>query len=76
MQHNDTIEQDGVQVASYWDKYKVSSYDEALKRAQELDFWGGLKTTYGDKGELFASREEFDALAKHATYPLIVLPTG
>lgn len=74
MQLHDTVEEEGVPVSSYWDKYKVDSYDEALKRAEVMDFCGGIKTSYTDKGDLFNSLEEFDELAKYASYPVIVLP--
>lgn len=74
MELHDTVQEEGVAVASFWDKYKVSTYEEAHARAEKLDFCGGIKTSYTDKGELFNTKEEFDAIMKQTTYPLIVVP--
>lgn len=74
MELHDTIQDEGVAVASFWDKYKVTTYDEARTRAEKMDFCGGIKTSYNDKGELFNTEEEFNAAMKQVTYPVIVFP--
>jgi hypothetical protein len=72
---HDELEIDGVKITSFYGKYAVASYDEALARAQEYDFIAGIRTDEkAEYGMLFNSKEEFDELIKEKVYPLAIVP--
>ncbi len=69
-----TIDADGIKVSSYYGKYLVNSYDEALQKARESGFMAGIRVDGVEKGELFNSREEFEILIKKVKYPCAIVP--
>ena len=72
---NDVIEEDGVKVQSFYGKYAVFSYKEALQKAKESGFLAGIRTDENaDYGMLFNNKEEFDELIEGKEYPLAIVP--
>jgi len=70
----DTIEDEGVKLPSYYGKYLVNSYDEALKKAKEAGFMAGIRIEGVEKGSLFNNKEEFEELIKDKEYPVAIVP--
>ena len=70
----DEIEDDGVSVLSYYGKYLVNSYDEALEKAKESGYMAGIRVEGVEKGSLFNSKEEFEELIKKVVYPVAIVP--
>ncbi len=70
----DTVEDEGVQVPSYYGKYLVESYDEALERAKAMDFCGGVRVEGKEHAIMFASEEEFEKELEGKEYPLAIVP--
>ena len=70
----DIVEDDGIKLPSYYGKYLVNSYDEALKRAKEYDFIAGIRVDGVEKGDLFNNKEEFEELIKDKVYPVAIVP--
>ncbi len=70
----ETVEDDGIKLSSYYGKYLVGSYEDALKRAKEYDFTAGIRVDGVEKGDLFNSKEEFEELIKNKVYPVAIVP--
>lgn len=70
----ETVEDDGVKLSSYYGKYLVSSYDEALVKAREYDFMAGVRRDGIEKSDLFNNKEEFEDVIKGKTYPVAIVP--
>ncbi len=70
----DVIEDEGVKVPSYYGKYLVNSYDEAIARAKSMDFAGGVREDGREHGKLFNSKEEFEQEVAGKSYPLAIVP--
>ena len=70
----DTVEDQGAQVPSYYGKYLVNSYNEALVKAQEAGFMAGIRIEGTEKGDLFNNKEEFEDLIKSVEYPVAIVP--
>ncbi|GEM_PF-6320271 len=70
----ETVEDEGVKLQSYYGKYLVNSYKEALERAESMDFTGGVREDGKEYGMLFNSKEEFDDEVKGKDYPLAIVP--
>ncbi len=70
----DIVEDQGVQVPSYYGKYLVESYDEALERAKAMDFCGGVRVEGKEHAMMFSSKEEFDKEVESKQYPLAIVP--
>ncbi len=69
-----TVEDQGVKIPSYYGKYLVNSYDEALTKAQASGFMAGIRVDGVEKADLFNTKEEFDELIKDAKYPVAIVP--
>ena len=70
----DKVEDDGVELQSYYGKYLADSYDDALKRAQDMDFAGGVREDGKEFGMMFSSKKEFNEIIKNKKYPLAIVP--
>jgi len=70
----DTVEDQGAQVPSYYGKYLVNSYGEALVKAQETGFMAGIRVEGIEKGDLFNNKDEFEELIKEVKYPVAIVP--
>lgn len=70
----DAVEDEGVQIPSYYGKYLAASYDEALIKAKEADFMAGIRVEGIEKGDLFNNKEEFEDLIKNVEYPVAIVP--
>ncbi len=70
----ETVEDEGMQVPSYYGKYLVRSYGEALVKAKESGFMAGIRVEGVEKGDLFNNKEEFEDLIKKAEYPVAIVP--
>lgn len=70
----DTVEDEGVKVQSYYGKYLVNSYEEALERAKAMDFVGGVREEGKEHAMMFSSQEEFEEEIKGKVYPVAIVP--
>jgi hypothetical protein len=70
----ETVEDEGVQVPSYYGKYLVQSYDEALERARAMDFVGGVRVDGKEHAIMFNSKDELDTELNGKEYPLAIVP--
>ena len=70
----ETVEDEGVQVPSYYCKYLAQSYDEALERAKTMDFIGGVRVDGNEHAMMFNSKEELDTELEGKEYPLAIVP--
>jgi len=69
-----TVEDEGMKVPSYYGKYLVRSYEEALVKAQASGFMAGIRVEGVEKADLFNNKEEFEELIKSAEYPVAIVP--
>ncbi|MCD5384348.1 MAG: hypothetical protein LRZ97_00335 [Candidatus Pacebacteria bacterium] len=70
----DTVEDEGVQIPSYYGKYLVQSYDEAFEHAKAMDFCGGVRVDGKEHAMMFNNKEEFDKEVEGKQYPLAIVP--
>ena len=70
----ETVEDGGTQVPSYYGKYLVHSYEEALAKAKEYDFTAGVRVDGVEKGDLFNTKEEFEEVIQGKAYPVAIVP--
>ena len=69
------VEDNGIKIKTFYGKYMVSSYDEALKKAKDSGFMAGIRIDEkADYGMLFNNKEEFDELIEGKEYPLAIVP--
>ncbi len=72
----ETVEDDGIKLSSYYGKYLVNSYDEALIKAKEYGFAAGVRVDGVEKSDLFINKEEFEDIVKDKDYPIAIVPVA